>query len=69
MCRHFVLLSLVQVVRLGLDAGPVRQEGVVQDHEVVVEHTQLVALEGSTIRVQRDQVTRFFLNIWPFFNK
>ena len=28
-----------------LDARPVHQERVVQDHEVVVEHTQRVALE------------------------
>lgn len=44
LCDDFALLHFAEVVRLGLDAGPVEQERVVQDHEVVVENAELVTL-------------------------
>ncbi len=45
--RNLVLLSLVEVFGLGLDAGPMHQKGVVQDHEVVIQNAKLVALKDN----------------------
>lgn len=45
--RHLPLLRHAHVLRLALDAGPVHEERIVENHEVVVEDTKLITLKIS----------------------